>query len=116
MRWTTLFTSLLIPVTGALACTDQTKKGDLIAVHYTASLPNGTVFDYKGNKTVEFVLGIGMVVEGLDEGLLGMCAGETRTLNIPADKAYGKIGFPPVVPPNTNVIYTVELVNIVKKA
>ncbi|KAF5357385.1 hypothetical protein D9758_005842 [Tetrapyrgos nigripes] len=57
-------------------------------------------------------LGVGQVIKGWDEGLQGMCVGEKRTLTIPADKAYGARGFGSVIPPNSALVFTTELVEL----
>lgn len=66
------------------------KKGDTIKVHYTGKLEDGTVFDSsQGGAPLEFKVGGGDIIAGLDEGVVGMNAGETRTITIPMEKAYG---------------------------
>ena len=66
------------------------KSGDMVTINYTASLTNGTVFDTTLNATpLTFIVGQGRVIKGLDEGVVGMSQGETRTINIPMAKAYG---------------------------
>ncbi|MFA6226104.1 MAG: peptidylprolyl isomerase [Methanoregula sp.] len=66
------------------------KSGDMVTVEYTGSLVNGTVFDSNVNGTpLTFIIGQGRVIKGLEEGVTGMNQGETRTLKIPVDKAYG---------------------------
>jgi len=66
------------------------KSGDMVTIDYTASLTNGTVFDTTLNATpLTFIVGQGRVIKGLDEGVVGMSQGETRTINIPMAKAYG---------------------------
>ena len=68
----------------------QVKKGDTIQVHYHGTLTDGTIFDSSnGREPLEFEVGGGMVIEGFDNGVLGMTIGEKRTVNIPADQAYG---------------------------
>lgn len=66
------------------------KKGDTVKVHYTGKLDDGTVFDSsQGRSPLQFVLGAGNVIEGFDEGVTGMKVGESKTVKIPAEKAYG---------------------------
>ena len=66
------------------------KSGDMVTIDYSASLTNGTVFDTTLNATpLTFIVGQGRVIKGLDEGVVGMAQGETRTINIPMAKAYG---------------------------
>ena len=68
-----------------------TKKGDNVKVHYTGKLADGTVFDSsKGGEPLAFALGSGQVIQGFEEGVVGMQVGESKVLNIPVDKAYGQ--------------------------
>jgi len=53
-----------------------------------------------------------MLPKGWEEGLLGMCVGETREIQIPASKGYGKRGAPPAIPPDANLVFNVELLAI----
>lgn len=98
--------------TGAAAA-----NGDKVRVHYTGTLLNGTKFDSSldRNEPFEFTLGQGQVIKGWDEGVAGMKKGGKRTLTIPSDKAYGKRGSPPVIPPDAPLKFDVELVEIVGK-
>ncbi len=66
-------------------------KGDKIRVHYTGRLRDGTVFDSsEGNDPLEFEVGAGHVIEGFDDGVLGLSPGDKKQVEIPADKAYGE--------------------------
>lgn len=66
------------------------KNGDTIRVHYTGKLVDGTQFDSsEGRDPLEFKVGAHMVVEGFDAAVLDMEVGETKTVTIPAEKAYG---------------------------
>ena len=68
----------------------QAKSGDTVRIHYTGKLADGEVFDSsKGQEPLEFVLGSGQVIEGFDSGVMGMIVGESKTITIPCDKAYG---------------------------
>jgi peptidylprolyl isomerase len=69
----------------------QVKSGDTIKVHYHGKLTDGTTFDSsEGRDPLEFEVGSGMVIQGFDEGVTGMAIGEKKTINIPADEAYGQ--------------------------
>jgi peptidylprolyl isomerase len=68
----------------------QVKKGDTIKVHYHGKLVDGTTFDSsEGREPLEFEVGSGMVIPGFDEGVTGMGIGEKKTVQIPAEEAYG---------------------------
>lgn len=66
------------------------KNGDTVGIHYTGTLADGTVFDSSdGRDPLEFKVGSGMVIVGLDEAIPGMAAGDKKTVEIPFAKAYG---------------------------
>lgn len=66
------------------------KSGDTVRIHYTGTLTTGETFDSSdGRDPLEFQVGSGMVIPGLDVALPGMAIGETKTVNVPADQAYG---------------------------
>lgn len=66
------------------------ENGDTVKVHYTGKLKTGEVFDSsEGRDPLEFQLGAGLVIEGFNDGLLGMQEGEKKTIEIPVEKAYG---------------------------
>ncbi|MEO6646016.1 MAG: peptidylprolyl isomerase [Chitinophagaceae bacterium] len=70
----------------------QVKNGDTVRVHYEGRLIDGSTFDSsEGREPLEFEVGSGMVIKGFDDGVLGMKAGDKKTLNIPAEEAYGDI-------------------------
>lgn len=67
------------------------KSGDSVKIHYTGTLEDGTTFDSsEGRDPLEFTLGSGQVIAGFDEAVTGMEVGDKKTVNIPADKAYGQ--------------------------
>jgi FKBP-type peptidyl-prolyl cis-trans isomerase 2 len=68
----------------------QAQRGDKVKVHYTGKLDDGTVFDSsEGREPLEFTLGQGQVIPGFEEGVVGMEPGDSKTLNIPPEQAYG---------------------------
>jgi FKBP-type peptidyl-prolyl cis-trans isomerase 2 len=68
----------------------QVKNGDKVKVHYHGKLTNGETFDSsEGRQPLEFEVGSGMVIKGFDDGVMGMKVGEKKTINIPAENAYG---------------------------
>lgn len=93
---------------------DKPEKGKKVKVHYTGKLEDGSVFDssIKRGVPIEFTLGVGQVIKGWDEGIADMKVGEKRQLIIPPDLGYGPNGHPPVIPPNSTLIFDVELVEI----
>lgn len=90
------------------------KKGQRVLVHYTGTLENGTKFDSSRDRgqPLEFVLGTGQVIAGWDEGISTMKKGGKRLLRIPANLAYGSRAVGGVIPPNSVLIFDVELVDI----
>lgn len=68
----------------------QAKNGDAVKINYTGKLDDGTVFDSsEGRDPLDFTLGAGQVIPGFDEAVMGMTVGESKSVHIPADKAYG---------------------------
>jgi len=66
------------------------KKGDNVKIHYTGTLSDGSVFDSSaGREPLAFRLGSGQVIPGFDEAVTGMKTGDSKTVSIPAAKAYG---------------------------
>ena len=68
----------------------QATSGDTVRVHYTGTLENGQTFDTsEGREPLEFTVGGGQVIPGFDQAVAGMEPGDTKTVDIPADEAYG---------------------------
>ena len=93
-------TTLYVPK----ACTRKAQRGDLMVVHYTGWLAKSgrkfdTTIDVRRRYTpFEFVLGTGYVIRGWEKGLMGMCPGEKRRLEVPPTLGYGRKGLRGIIP------------------
>jgi FKBP-type peptidyl-prolyl cis-trans isomerase 2 len=69
----------------------QIKENDIAYVHYTGKFENGTIFDTsKSREPLEVKIGSGQVIKGFENALIGMSPGETKTVHIPTEEAYGE--------------------------
>ena len=97
--------------TGSGACP---KPGATVTVHYTGWFTNGAKFDSSvdRNEPFSFVLGAGQVIRGWDEGVAKLRVGDKARLTIPPELAYGQAGYPGAIPPNSTLIFEVELLSV----
>lgn len=101
---------------------EPAKKGMTVSMHYTGWLKTeegkkGDKFDSSHDRGQPFVfpLGAGRVIKGWDQGIVGMLPGEERRLIIPYELAYGERGYPPVIPPSSDLIFDVEYLGPAQK-
>ncbi|MCF7560292.1 peptidylprolyl isomerase [Sabulilitoribacter multivorans] len=92
----------------------KAEKGKTVSVHYKGQLADGTVFDssYKRNEPIDFLLGMGQVISGWDEGIQLLKIGDKARFVIPSHLGYGSRGAGGVIPPNATLIFDVELMNV----
>ena len=90
------------------------KAGDTISVNYTGWLADGTKFDSSIDRgqPSDFAIGVGNVIAGWDEGIVGMRVNGTRLLVIPPSLGYGTAGFGSTIPANATLTFEVQLVAI----
>ena len=96
---------------------EEAKAGNSVTVHYVGTLTNGTIFDASrnhGNQGFTFTLGAGQVIRGWDVGVAGMKVGGKRKLTIPSEMAYGNQAVGRIIPPNSTLVFEVELIKVGK--
>lgn len=95
---------------------DIAEAGLRATVHYTGWLTDGTKFDSSVDRGQPFAFRVGghEVISGWDEGVKGMRIGGKRKLTIPPDMGYGANGSPPVIPPNSTLVFDVELLGLAR--
>src|SRR5262245_17962332 len=93
---------------------ESPSPGKFVKVHYTGWLENGAQFDSSADhgQPIDFPIGVGKVIKGWDEGLMTMKVGGRRKLIIPPDLGYGSRGRGPKIPPNSTLIFEVELLGV----
>src|SRR3990167_7858117 len=117
-QWVAVFVSLAFLT--SLLFTDPivnlfNPSGDNLTVHYVGTLPDGKVFDSSLDRNAQFsfTLGVGQVIRGWDEGFSGMQVGGTRLIIVAPDYGYGEQGVG-TIPPNSTLIFEVELLDVEK--
>ena len=92
----------------------QLKAGDTVILNYTGTLTSGVKFDssYDRNEPLAFQLGAGRVIKGYDEGVSKLRVGDQAILVIPGKLGYGPRGIPNVIPPDSTLIFIVEVVDV----
>jgi len=90
------------------------RKGDLVTVHYTGRFTDGSKFDSSVDRAepFQFALGEGMVIAGWDLGVARMKVGDKVRLTIPPHLGYGAHGYPGAIPPDSTLIFEIELLAI----
>ena len=94
---------------------DEALTGDRVVVNYTGRFVNGEVFDSSlvRKEPFQFVLGVGQVIKGWDDGIVGMKVGGKRILSVPPELGYGSQDYGPI-PGNSTLIFEVELLKVDK--
>ena len=94
---------------------EEAKDFNKVIVNYTGKLEDGSIFDSSlkpGRSPFTFTLGSGSVIKGWDLGVKGMKVGGKRKLTIPSELGYGSRGAGGVIPPDANLIFEVELIEV----
>merc|ERR1719369_2670732 len=102
----------IITLDGPTDCRRKVTSGDNIVVHYHGTLTDGKVFDssYERNQPFDVQIGVGKVIKGWDQGIVGMCPGEKRQLVIPPELGYGDRGAGDAIPGGATLVFQVEMI------
>uniref|UniRef100_A0A1A8D6I1 peptidylprolyl isomerase n=1 Tax=Nothobranchius kadleci TaxID=1051664 RepID=A0A1A8D6I1_NOTKA len=94
-------------------CTRRSVVGDYIRYHYNGTFLNGVTFDtsYQRNSTYNTYIGMGYVIPGVDQALLGVCFGERRRVTVPPHLAYGEQGAGDVIPPSAVLVFDIHVID-----
>merc|ERR1712127_922404 len=94
-------------------CEQKAMNGAMLSMHYTGTLEDGAKFDssYDRSEPFKFQIGVGQVIKGWEEGVLGMCVGEKRKLIVPPALGYGDQGAGDIIPGGATLYFEVELVD-----
>ena len=98
--------------TGATAENGKTLSMQYVGVGFSTKEQFDASWDSPGPRPFEFVLGTGGVIDGWDQGLVGMKVGGRRLLVIPPNLGYGAQGYPPVIAPNETLVFVVDLIAV----
>jgi FK506-binding protein 14 len=92
-------------------CVELSANGQVLTMHYTGTLEDGTKFDssVERNEPFKFQIGVGQVIKGWEEGVLGMCVGEKRRLIVPPELGYGEQGAGDLIGPGATLYFDIEL-------
>lgn len=95
------------------SCQRKSEAGDYIRYHYNGTFLNGVTFDtsYQRNSTYNTYIGMGYIIAGMDQALIGVCTGERRRVIIPPHLAYGEQGAGNVIPPSAVVVFDVHIID-----
>merc|ERR1712212_686977 len=94
-------------------CEKKAMNGQMLTMHYTGTLEDGSKFDSSvdRNEPFKFQIGVGQVIKGWEEGVLGMCIGEKRRLIVPPELGYGDQGAGEVIPGGATLYFDIELLD-----
>ena len=95
-------------------CDRLARNGDLLEMHYTGTLEDGKKFDssYDRSEPFKFQIGVGQVIKGWEQGVVGMCVGEKRRLIVPPTLGYGDQGAGDIIPGGATLHFDVELMGV----